>query len=267
MAEFLLRESNGIWYGFFPSMEKIGFKHAFTCRFHGNSDLPAGGLNMALHVGDAKQKVVQNRKFVAEALSIDAERITTCEQIHGSNIVEVTTEKIGCGAFDFSDTIEGTDALITREKAVPLMLFFADCVPVVFADPVTGAVGAAHAGWRGSVAGIAAKTVRKMVEEFGVAPGNLLAAIGPSIGPCCYEVDGAVYEQAREFDVCFSPASPGHWQLNLWKMNEMQLLQEGLKPENILSAGICTSYNRELFFSYRAEAGKTGRLAAVICSK
>ena len=267
MAEFLLRESNGIWYGFFPVLEKLGFTHAFTCRFHGSSDLPSGGLNMALHVGDAQQKVVQNRKAVADALSMDAEKITTCEQIHGSNIVEVTTEKIGRGACDFSDTIEATDALITREKAVPLMLFFADCVPVVFADPVTGAVGAAHAGWRGSVAGIAAKTVRKMVEDFGVVPENLLAGIGPSIGSCCYEVDSAVYEQAKEFDNCFTPAKPGHWQLDLWEMNRQQLLQEGLKPENIMCAGICTADNKELFFSYRAEAGRTGRLAAVICGK
>ncbi|MGE4588201.1 MAG: peptidoglycan editing factor PgeF [Acidaminococcaceae bacterium] len=267
MAEFLLRESNGIWYGFFPMLEKLGFTHGFTCRLHGNSDLSVGGLNMALHVGDAQQKVVQNRKTVADALSIDAKRITTCEQIHGSNTAVVTTRKIGSGAFDFSDTIAGTDALITREKAVPLMLFFADCVPVIFADPITGAVGVAHAGWRGSVAGIGAKTVRRMVEEFGCVPENLLAAIGPSIGPCCYEVDEAVYEQAKEFDACFSPVSPGHWQLNLWKMNEVQLLQEGLKAENITCANICTADNKELFFSYRAERGKTGRLAAVICSK
>ncbi len=267
MTEFLLRESNGIWYGFFPTLEKLGFTHAFTCRFHGNSDLPSGGLNMALHVGDAQQNVVQNRKAVAEALSVEAVRITTCEQIHGSNIEVVTPEKIGSGAFNLAETIAGTDALITKVKAVPLMLFFADCVPVVFADPVTGAVGVAHAGWRGSVAGIAAKTVKKMVQEFDVVPENLLAAIGPSIGSCCYEVDSTVYEQAKQFDACFTPTSLGHWQLDLWKMNRQQLLQEGLKPENIMCAGICTADNRELFFSYRAEAGKTGRLAAVICSK
>lgn len=267
MAEMLLRETNGIWYGFFPIIEKLGFKHAFTCRLHGKSDLPAGGLNMALHVGDSQQQVVQNRKDLAAALSIKAESITTCEQIHGSNIELVTSKKIGRGAFAFSDTIAGADALITKEKDVPLMLFFADCVPVVFADPVTGAVGVAHAGWRGSVATIAAKTVRKMVEEFGVVPENLLAAIGPSIGPCCYEVDGTVYEQAKDFAACFSSVGNGHWQLNLWKMNEMQLLQEGLKSENIMCADICTADNKELFFSYRAEAGKTGRLAAVICSK
>ena len=106
-----------------------------------------------------------------------------------------------------------------------------------------------------------------MVQEFDVVPENLLAAIGPSIGSCCYEVDSTVYEKAKQFDACFTPTSLGHWQLDLWKMNRQQLLQEGLKPENIMCAGICTADNRELFFSYRAEAGKTGRLAAVICSK
>ena len=132
---------------------------------------------------------------------------------------------------------------------------------------MTGAIGLAHGGWRGTAGRIALKTVRLMQEAFGVRPEQLLAAVGPSIGPCCYEVDGTVYEQAREFNACFTPASPGHWQLDLWEMNRLQLLQEGLKPENIMCAGICTADNRELFFSYRAEAGKTGRLAAVICSK
>ena len=267
MSDFLIKEREGIWYGFFPKLEDLGFAHAFTCRLHGDSDLVPGNLNMALHVGDDPEKVLCNRKRVAEALAIDAASITTCEQVHGSEIVVVIADKIGSGAFRQADAIADTDALITSEKNVPLMLFFADCVPVMFADPETGAVGIAHAGWRGSVRGIAAKTVRRLVSEYGVKPQNLVAAIGPSIGSCCYEVDAVVHNQADNFLDCFKATTPGHWRLDLWRMNEKQLLEEGLLPENILCAEICTEHNKELFFSYRAEFGRTGRLAAVISRK
>lgn len=267
MSDFLLKERAGIWYGFFPKLEALGFEHAFTCRFHGDSDLVPGSLNMALHVGDDNEKVLRNRKHLAQALAIDAGRITTCEQVHGSEIIVVSTDKIGSGAFRQADAIAATDALITSERNAPLMLFFADCVPVMFADPETGAVGIAHAGWRGSVAGIAAKTVRRLVSEYSVKPQNLVAAIGPSIGPCCYEVDDVVYKQADKFLDCFMPTTTGHWQLDLWRMNKKQLLDQGLLPENILCAETCTEHNKELFFSYRAEFGKTGRLAAVISRK
>ena len=267
MDEFLLREKAGIWYGFFPKLEQLGFAHAFTCRVRGNSTIVPGTLNMALHVGDEPQKVLLNRKAVARALAIDAAAITTCEQVHGSKVEIVTKERIGSGALAFPEAIAGTDALITVEKNAPLMLFFADCVPVILADPVTGAVGVAHAGWRGSVAGIAAKTAERMVREFGVDLKNLIAAIGPSIGPCCYEVDDVVYEQGKNYYDCFMPTTVGHWRLDLWRMNELQLLEKGLLSENILRADVCTEDNKELFFSYRGENGKTGRLAAVIFRK
>lgn len=267
MTDFLLKENAGVWFGFFPRLEALGFTNAFTCRFHGESDLVPDNLNLALHVGDNAEKVLRNRKTVAGALGIDAGKFTACQQVHGDKIAVVDKEDIGAGRTDFSSAIADKDALITAEANVPLMLFFADCVPVVLADPLTGAVGIAHAGWRGSTLAIAAKTACKMAEVFGTDLTRLVAAIGPSIGPCCYEVDEKVFRQGREWESCFHPTTPGHWQLDLWQMNRLQLLAAGLKPENVLAANICTEHNRQLFFSYRAEKGRTGRLSAVILRK
>ena len=119
----------------------------------------------------------------------------------------------------------------------------------------------------GKNAGGAFRVFRVEVREFGVDLKNLVAAIGPSIGPCCYEVDDVVYEQGKNYYDCFMPTTVGHWRLDLWRMNELQLLEKGLLSENILRADVCTEDNKELFFSYRGENGKTGRLAAVIFRK
>ncbi|MEG1412851.1 MAG: peptidoglycan editing factor PgeF [Acidaminococcaceae bacterium] len=265
MSEFILRKQKGIWYGVFPQLERLGVVHGFTCRLHGESDILPQTLNLALHVGDNKDKVLHNRALVATALELPLDKITTCEQVHGTKVTKVTAALVGSGAHDFAQTLAATDALITNLKTVPLMLFFADCVPVMLADPVTGVIGLAHAGWRGSVGEIAKKTVQKMVQEYRVKPENLVAAIGPSIGACCYEVDTTVYTKAPKYQSCFQATTAGHWQLDLWQMNKLQLLEAGLKPQNVLCADLCTAENKEIFFSYRAENGKTGRLAAIIC--
>lgn len=179
----------------------------------------------------------------------------------------MTKELIGSGALDFATTIADTDGLVTAERQVPLMLFFADCVPVLLVDTKGEAIACVHAGWRGSVGSIAAKAVTVMQEQFGAQPENIVAAIGPSIGPCCYEVDSKVWEQAPVYHRCFAATRPGHWQLDLWQVNRQQLEEAGLRPEHILCAGYCTSHHVDRYFSYRAEVGKTGRLAALIYKK
>jgi len=264
---FTIRSKNNIWYGAFPTLEQAGFVHGCSCRLHGESDIVDGTLNLALHVGDDVAKVLCNRKAFAEAVGVDASRFTTCQQVHGSKVVRVTEELIGSGAFDFANTIADTDALITNIPDVPLMLFYADCVPVLLADVATGAIGLAHAGWRGTVAHIARKTVCAMQEAFGTNPNDVLAAIGPSIGACCYEVDDFVRDQASGYEEFFSAKGEGKYQLDLWGMNAKQLLEAGVSVENIMVAGVCTNDNKELFCSYRAEQGKTGRMGVCLCSK
>jgi YfiH family protein len=187
--------------------------------------------------------------------------------VHGSKIVRVTEELIGSGAENFANTIADTDALITNIPDVPLLLFYADCVPVLLADVETGAVGLAHAGWRGTVANIGAKTLAAMVEAFGTKPENVLAAIGPSIGACCYEVDDFVRDQASGYEEFFAAKGGGKYQLDLWGMNVKQLVEAGVLQENISVAGVCTNDNVDLFCSYRAEQGKTGRMGVCLCAR
>jgi YfiH family protein len=267
MEKFIITQKNNIWYGMFPVLTETGFVHGCSCRKNGESDIVAGTLNLALHVGDDVEKVLRNRKAFAEAIGVDANLFTTCQQVHGSKVVRVTEELIGSGAQDFANTIANTDALITDFPDVPLLLFYADCVPVLLADVETGAVGLAHAGWRGTVANIGAKTLAAMVEAFGTKPENVLVAIGPSIGACCYEVDDFVRDQARGYEEFFAAKGGGKYQLDLWGMNVKQLVEEGVPQDNISVAGVCTNDNVDLFCSYRAEQGKTGRMGVCLCAR
>lgn len=264
---FNVKCKNNIWFGTFPALEEAGFVHGCSCRLHGESDIVPETLNLALHVGDDEAKVLRNRKAFAEALGMEAGRLTTCQQVHGSRVALVTKDLIGSGAHDFTNTIPDTDALITNLPNVPLMLFYADCVPVLLADTRTGAVGLAHAGWRGTVARIAAKTVAAMEEAFGTKPQDILAAIAPSIGACCYEVDDFVRDQAGGYEEFFAAKGGGKYQLDLWGMNTKQLLETGVLRENIAVAGVCTNDNKQLFCSYRAEQGKTGRMGVCLCAR
>lgn len=268
MQNFHVLQTNNIWYGSFPVLEQAGFIHGCSCRLNGTSDVATGTLNLALHVGDNPKLVIENRNLFAKALGVDADKFTTCQQIHGSKVVRVTEELIGSGAVSFSDTVADTDALICNIPNVPLMLFYADCVPVLLADQETGAVGLAHAGWRGTVAKIAKKTLAAMTAEFGTKPEDIIAAIGPSIGQCCYEVDDFVKNQAVGYEEFFAPKEEhGKYMLDLWSYNVKHLTECGVAEENIAVAGVCTAHNSELFCSYRAEKGKTGRMGVCLTAR
>lgn len=267
MKDFIITNNNNIWYGTFPVLEQAGFVNACSCRLHGECDIVEGTLNLALHVGDDVEKVLRNRKAFAEAVGVDVERFTTCQQVHGSKVTLVTEELVGSGAVNFADTIADTDALITNLSDVPLMLFYADCVPVLLADLESGAIGLAHAGWRGTVANIGVKTLAAMGEAFGTKPQNVLVGIGPSIGACCYEVDDFVRDQAQGYEEFFVSKGGGKYQLDLWGMNARQLVQVGVPAENIVVSGVCTNDDVELFCSYRAEQGKTGRMGVCLCAR
>lgn len=276
---FIITQKNNLWFGSFPLLSGAGFINGCSCRLHGESAVVPNTLNLALHVGDEQKLVLHNRRRFAKVLGVDANKFTTCQQVHGSRVAVVDEALVGAGALDFANTIAATDALVTTLTNVPLLLFYADCTPVLLADPVSGAIGLAHAGWRGTLAGIAAKTVQAMAENFGAQPQNILAAIAPSIGACCYEVDDFVREHAvakeKEqgifgvYTIFFAPVaqSKGHYLLDLWGYNRCVLEQAGIRAENIAVAQICTAHNHELFCSYRAENGKTGRMGVCLCKK
>ena len=175
------------------------------------------------------------------------------------------------GSRSYESSIPDTDALITNEPGLPLMLFFADCTPIMIADPVNRAIGVAHGGWKGTLGGIAVITIEAMAREYGSRPENLLASVGPSIGPCCYAVRSDVADRFQDtissrqsLERLVHKLENGEIMLNLWECNRRQLLDAGVPAKNIDKADTCTSCNHKQFFSYRADKGKTGRIGALM---
>jgi len=237
--------------------------------------------NAALHVGDDPGAVVRNREALAESLGWRFETYTCAEQVHGSEVRVVEASDAGSGRATLDNAIPGTDALITNEPDVLLAMFFADCVPLYFYDPRTGAIGLAHAGWKGTVSEIAVKTVEKMRERFGADPVNMKAAIGPSIGGCCYEVDENVLKRVRPLldslsvaDSHFSPKDivipndkGDRARLDLKHLNRQLMIKAGIMPSRIEMSSWCTSCRTDLFFSHRKEKGNTGRMMSWLGKK
>jgi YfiH family protein len=246
-----------------------GVMARFTDRTGGVSEPPYTSCNLGLHVGDAAERVIANRERVAAEVGVPLDRWVAGEQVHGSTVTVVTEEMAGRGARSNDDWLPATDALVTNVAGIALTTYAADCVPILFADPVKRAIGVAHGGWKGTVAKIAAKTVETMAKTYGSAPEDLTVWIGPSIGPCCYEVDDRVaVEVRRSFgeraEELLIPNPNGRWQFDLWGANVAALTEAGVLLENIHREDACTSCRIEDYFSYRKEGGRTGRHAGII---
>lgn len=264
------QESDGIEYYTIPSFERTGLvRHGFSCRRGGFSEGKFGTLNLSNLTEDDPELVLKNRRKFCAAVGIAPECLVSAQQVHGDSIYKVTLKDKGRGAFERDTVIPATDALMTNEKGLALLIFFADCVPVLFLDPLKKVIAVAHAGWRGTVAKIAAKTVQAMEKNYGTKAQNILVGIGPSIGSCHYQVDEPVIAQVEkafpEADSLLERREDGHAFLNLWESNRRQLLGVGLADKNIVIAGLCTSCSSEKFFSHRA--GMRGRQAAVLMLK
>ena len=270
---YLLRQVRpNFWNGIFSSFPEDVVKHAVSTRLGGVSKGIFDSLNLALHVGDKPQDVITNRKRFALSLNLNAEDIVTPNQVHGDKVMKVDESNRGQGSLSYADAIKETDALITNTPNLPLMLCFADCVPIMFVDIDNQAIGIAHAGWKGTVSKIAAKTLMAMTDEFGTDPRNCLAGIAPSIGSCCYEVGENVIEEYKK-------SLPNHVEkliinrdgktfIDLWQANLIQLLEVGMSEENIDVARECTCCKSSWYFSYRSAKNsgqpETGRIAAII---
>jgi len=247
--------------------EHGGVVHGFSTRHGGVSSSPFASLNLGFHTGDDPEAVKKNRLRFCSALGIEAREMVTAEQVHGDHVQVVRVDDSGAGALTPKGSLSATDAMITQDKA-PLMAFFADCVTILIYDPVAKAAGIAHSGWNGTVLQVGAKTIKAMVKEFGTRAADCLIGIGPSIGPCCYEVDERVIEKVKQvfpyWQDLVEEKRPGHWNLDLWAANRQSLIEAGVSAENISVSDMCTKCNQDLLFSYRGESGTTGRLAAVI---
>lgn len=254
------QHNNLVFYQFHSVSQYPALAHGVFTRRGGVSPPPYESLNIGSTVGDTLSNVVTNRTRMAEAMSIRDEETRTTWQVHGA---EVLTVRQG-------DQQEWpphkADGIITSDP-VPLVMRFADCVPIVLYDPVHGAVGLAHAGWRGTIAGAGPATVRAMSQHYGSRPSDIIAGIGPSIGPCCYEVGPEVIEGIEQAfggkgGLVRSAEDGGGTHLDLWAANERSLREAGV--EQIETAMICTSCRVGEFYSHRRERGTTGRFGAVI---
>lgn len=251
----------GVWQGEFSKLTELGVRHGFSARSGGVSCGEYGSLNLALHVGDDAVHVAENRRRFAGGLQLDSASLVTVNQVHGERILLVDEAARGRGAFSQADVLGDADGLVTDAPNLPLAMFFADCVPLLFVDPKKRALGVAHAGWRGTAAQIGRRMLETMQHAYGSRPSDCWLAIGPSIHPCCYCVGEEV---AAQFPAaCSSRSGDGSVRLDLQAANRLQALAAGLPPQQVLDSGVCTCCNRETFFSYRADGGRTGRLALV----
>jgi YfiH family protein len=227
-------------------------RHAFTTR--------SGGLG----AGTSGLRTPEDWNAVADAFGIEPDRLVTLHQVHGDDVVVVD------GRNHRDVRRFQADALITNNPGIAVGIETADCVPVLLLDPRTPAVGAVHAGWRSTVKKIVQKAVARMQHQYGSDPSQMAAAIGPAIGPECYEVDEPVMGPVREAfpfwkEVAASRGN-GRWSLDLAAANRLELIAAGLKERNIHGLGLCTACRRDLFYSFRAE-GRTGRMLSVIMIK
>ncbi len=244
----------------------IGVPHCFTTRLGGVSSGTFASLNLGCHRGDDAENVAQNFRILADALDFQPANLVLTRQTH-SDIVRQVSCKDSRG-FD-SHSYPECDALTTNTPGTALAVFTADCTPILLWDPVTGAVGAAHAGWRGTAGKIAAKTVGIMVDVYGCRPEDLRAAIGPNIAQCCFETDSDV-PQAMEKAYGgvinhFVVQKAGKYYVNLKEINALSLREVGVRHIEISTE--CTACQPHRFWSHRVTGGNRGSQGALIVCK
>ncbi|UOR12915.1 peptidoglycan editing factor PgeF [Halobacillus amylolyticus] len=236
-----------------------------TTRQNGYSEVPYDSLNMGLHVEDCKDHVLRNRESLADELQIPLNQWVMAEQVHGTDIHVVKKEDGGRGAFDKNESIANADGLITNQKNLLLAAFYADCVPLLFLDPKTQWIGLAHAGWKGTVHGMAEKMITKLTEQ-GASLNDIIMVIGPSISQRNYEVDQHVIDHIpEEYKEEVSISKTGNkYLLGLKELNKRLALDTGLNESHIYQTDLCTFEEDKLFYSHRRDHGRTGRMLAYI---
>ncbi|MGH2523949.1 MAG: peptidoglycan editing factor PgeF [Anaerolineales bacterium] len=252
--------SGDIRYYQFDSFDNTDVMHGVFARHGGVSTGPYASLNLSVSTGDSLDNVRANRERAFRALGRAPASVADLWQVHSAEVVRADSPR-GAG-----EHLGKADALVTNRPGVTLFLRFADCVPVLLVDPCRQVIGLAHAGWKGTLAKIVAATVQAMVEHYGSRPADIWAGIGPSIGPCHYEVGPEVVEQTwagfgAHADELLAPRD-SRYHLDLWAANARVLREAGI--ERIESSHLCTACRTDEFFSHRGERGRTGRFGALI---
>lgn len=245
----------------------ITVPHCFTTRFGGVSKGYLDSLNIGIHRGDEPENVLRNYEILGNALGFDTKKLVLSHQTHTDIVFRVGVKQAGAGLF--GEELPECDALITNEPGMALVIFTADCTPILLHDTVTGAVGAVHAGWRGTAAAIAAKAVKAMAQEFGSDPKNIRAAIGPNIGQCCFETDADVPNALRsafggEVEA-YIRTKGDKFYVNLKGVNALALRRVGVEHIDISEA--CTACENRRFWSHRVTGGLRGSQGAIIVCK
>ena len=266
-------EKDGIRYYYFERLQSAGLIHGIFTRHGGVSPATWGSLNAGSRVWDTRASVAENIRRAVESLGRKSVSLAAVRQVHGSDVRVVTGGLGGAGLLQRADPeripaqdpLSESDAMVSSDPEVTLFMRFADCVPILFFDPVRRAAGMAHAGWRGTVRKVAANTVRRMVAAFGSRPRDILAGIGPAICAEHYEVGAEVVEA---FEESFAGLGLGALlkesnrpRLDLSGANRLLLQAEGLRDIEVSAE--CTAESRGQWYSHRAEGGKTGRFMAL----
>ena len=262
---FHTQMKNGVTFLTAGALASDGIRHGFSTRLGGVSPAPWDSLNLDDRRGDDIDNVQENFRRLCSALDMDVRRAVLSRQIHRDDVRLVTAADCGKGLWVPQD-YDSADALITDVPGIPLVVFSADCNVILLHDPVCRAVGAAHAGWRGTAAGIVGKTVRAMQDAFGCDPAHIRAAIGPAIGPCCFETDNDVPAALRE--VLGVEAEPfmtwngQKWHIDLKAVNALWLQKAGVRHIDL--CGDCTYCRPDLYWSHRKTGLRRGEQAALI---
>ena len=256
---------NGVTFLTTDILSDSGIVHGFSTRLGGVSPAPWDSLNLDDRRGDDHANVQENFRRLCAALDMDVRRVVLSRQVHRDDVRVVTTADCGKGLWRPQD-YDSADALITAVPGVPLVVFSADCNVILLHDPVRRVVGAAHAGWRGTAAGIAGKTVRAMCETYGCTPADIRAAVGPAIGQCCFETDGDVPEAlrralGREAEP-FMTWNGRKWHIDLKAVNALWLQKAGVQHIDICED--CPCCRTDLYWSHRKTGLQRGEQAALI---
>lgn len=265
-----LEEKEGVPYFVFQNLKDTGLvRHGFSTRIGGVSQGHLASMNLSFARGDLSENVRENFCRMGKALGFSPESMVLSRQTHTTNVRLVSEQDRGKG-FTVPEDYDNVDGLITNVPGITLATFYADCVPLFFVDPIHRAIGLSHSGWKGTVHRMGAMTLKRMAEEFGTEAKDVKAAIGPSICQDCYEVsEDVALEFKREFWDCADERliyrkENGKYQLNLWRANEIVLLESGIQPRNLAITNVCTCCNPELLFSHRASNGKRGNMGAFL---
>ena len=261
-----INKNGDLVYITFPKLERCGVvRHTFSTRFGGVSTGRYTSMNLSYTRGDTPDAVNENFARICRAMDMSQSGLVISAQEHHTNLKNITRADCGIGVTrsPFTDV----DGLITDEPQVVLCTQYADCVPLLFADPKRRVVAAANAGWRGTVAQIGFLTVEKMCKDYGCHAEDILAGIAPSIGKCCFEVDAPVFAEFDNMplfdDRCFHAVGDKYY-IDLWEVNRRSLLSAGVTAEHITVTDLCTRCHPDVFWSHRVTGPTRGSLAAFI---